>query len=205
MERATYTKFIFIFVIALLTLVISFYSFFGNGDDENVEDMFNTNDDGDDEAFSIDDYIDDDSQDENIELDEELDEDLEEGEAESDDNESDQDNHSHDFEEEIVDKFGEERTARAKEIAEETMTLWLQDETDIDVWEALVTEEYLEILQDELVTSDDSVNREIDTMQLYTVQSNNEDEILFEVEVEWYINQNDQLVDKQGKLFYITV
>ena len=179
MERSNLFKFIFILVIGVMVLVVSLYSFFGGKkDEENIEDMFKTEDSED--QFDLDDY----DLDFDVAEDNENDSDGDEPKDTSDDREEVEDvgfeddvevDDEFNYRQIYIDLYGEDELDRALKVTENAMTLYLKKGKDLKSIERDFTSSYFKTFKKEVNNSKGSI---IESLEIFPTEQINDDEII---------------------------
>lgn len=179
MERSNLFKFIFILVIGVMVLVVSLYSFFGGKkDEENIEDMFKTEDSED--QFDLDDY----DLDFDVAEDNENDSDGDEPKDTSDDGEEVEDvgfeddvevDDEFNYEQIYIDLYGEDELDRTLEVAEDAMTLYLEKGKNFKSIEDDFTSSYFNTFKKEV---NDSKGSTIESLEIFPTEQINKGEII---------------------------
>lgn len=198
MERSLLFKYLFLLVVCIVTIIFAVYNTFGGDNDENVEDMFKA-----DEEINEGDFNFDELNFENEEKDEDEGMDEEYSEKKSETSEVDEED-LYNFEDEGIKTFGEKKVNKAKKVARDVVTLWLEENTDKKEWEDKVTKEFLKKIEDDLIVSSDGLERMIDKIDVYVVEVG-DDEMILEVIPTFYFDVDGNKVERQQKLYYVTL
>lgn len=199
-------KFIFVLFIALLTIVIFTYSYFGgkkNNRDEDIKDMFITEEETD-TGF--------DTNTNDIEIDSsELDDVVESDEENSKGNQDEEFEESSENISSVDDmetinstKFGSAKVERAKEISIDVATMWLEQDDDKKEWKAVSTSSFLDFVEKNLVVDADVNKRKVDRVEVFALSDEREKEMTIEARVTWYFERDGELFDEHKHLLYIT-
>lgn len=198
MERSLLFKYLFLLVVCIVTIIFAVYNTFGGDNDENVEDMFKADEEINESDFNFDELnFESEEKDEDEGMDEEY------SEKNSETSEVDEED-LYNFEDEGIKTFGEEKVNKAKKVARDVVTLWLEENTDKKEWEDKVTKEFLKKIEDDLIVSSDGLERMIDKIDVYVVEVG-DDEMILEVIPTFYFDVDGNKVERQQKLYYVTL
>lgn len=198
MERSLLFKYLFLLVVCIVTIIFAVYNTFGGDNDENVEDMFKADEEINESDFNFDELnFESEEKDEDEGMDEEY------SEKNSETSEVDEED-LYNFEDEGIKTFGEEKVNKAKKVARDVVTLWLEENTDKKEWEDKVTKEFLKKIEDDLIVSSDGLERTIDKIDVYVVEVG-DDEMILEVIPTFYFDVDGNKVERQQKLYYVTL
>src|SRR5699024_7421510 len=82
------------------------------------------------------------------------------------DDENDEDNKNddgntedYDFEKQAIKLLGENKVQKSKELAIDVVTMWLEEEPDLDKWNKKVTKDVLKYVENHVFSSTDGVKR----------------------------------------------
>lgn len=198
MERSLLFKYLFLLVVCIVAIIFAVYNIFGDNNDENVEDMFKA-----DEEINENDFNFDELNFESEEKDEDEGKDEEYSEKNSETSEVNEED-LYNFEDEGIKTFGEKKVNKAKNVASDVVTLWLEENTDKKEWEDKVTKEFLKKIEDDLIVSSDGLERMIDKIDVYVVEVG-DDEMILEVIPTFYFDVDGDKVERQQKLYYVTL
>lgn len=198
MERSLLFKYLFLLVVCIVAIIFAVYNIFGDNNDENVEDMFKA-----DEEINENDFNFDELNFESEEKDEDEGKDEEYSEKNSETSEVNEED-LYNFEDEGIKTFGEKKVNKAKNVASNVVTLWLEENTDKKEWEDKVTKEFLKKIEDDLIVSSDGLERMIDKIDVYVVEVG-DDEMILEVIPTFYFDVDGDKVERQQKLYYVTL
>lgn len=198
MDRQTLVKFIFLVIVGVGVIVYGVYSIFGNdkNDEENIEDMFIPDEEIEVGSFDELDLDDLDFNSLDIDLDDENDEDNKNDDGNTED---------YDFEKQAIKLLGENKVQKSKELAIDVVTMWLEEEPDLDKWNKKVTKDVLKYVESHVFSSTDGVKRVVDKVDVFVVDPSSKEEIILEVVPTFYFDIDGELFERQQKLFYITV
>lgn len=198
MERSLLFKYLFLLVVCIVAIIFAVYNIFGDNNDENVEDMFKADEEINENDFNFDELN---FESEEKDEDEGMDEEYSEKNSETSEvNEED----LYNFEDEGIKTFGEKKVNKAKNVASDVVTLWLEENTDKKEWEDKVTKEFLKKIEDDLIVSSDGLERMIDKIDVYVVEVG-DDEMILEVIPTFYFDVDGDKVERQQKLYYVTL
>ena len=198
MERSLLFKYLFLLVVCIVAIIFTVYNTFGGDNDENVEDMFKADEEINKNDFNFDELN---FESEEKDEDEGMDEEYSEKNSETSEvNEED----LYNFEDEGIKTFGEKKVNKAKKVARDVVTLWLEENTDKKEWEDKVTKEFLKKIEDDLIVSSDGLERMIDKIDVYVVEVG-DDEMILEVIPTFYFDVDGDKVERQQKLYYVTL
>ena len=198
MERSLLFKYLFLLVVCIVTIIFTVYNTFGGDNDENVEDMFKADEEINEDDFNFDELN---FESEEKDGDEGMDEEYSEKNSET--SEVDEED-LYNFEDEGIKTFGEKKVNKAKKVARDVVTLWLEENTDKKEWEDKVTKEFLKKIEDDLIVSSDGLERMIDKIDVYVVEVG-DDEMILEVIPTFYFDVDGNKVERQQKLYYVTL
>lgn len=198
MERSLLFKYLFLLVVCIVTIIFTVYNTFGGDNDENVEDMFKADEEINEDDFNFDELN---FESEEKDGDEGMDEEYSEKNSET--SEVDEED-LYNFEDEGIKTFGEKKVNKAKKVARDVVTLWLEENTDKKEWEDKVTKEFLKKIEDDLIVSSDGLERMIDKIDVYVVEVG-DDEMILEVIPTFYFDVDGNKVERQQKLYYVTI
>lgn len=198
MERSLLFKYLFLLVVCIVTIIFTVYNTFGGDNDENVEDMFKADEEINEDDFNFDELN---FESEEKDGDEGMDEEYSEKNSET--SEVDEED-LYNFEDEGIKTFGEKKVNKAKKVARDVVTLWLEENTDKKEWEDKVTKEFLKKIEDDLIVSYDGLERMIDKIDVYVVEVG-DDEMILEVIPTFYFDVDGNKVERQQKLYYVTI
>lgn len=198
MERSLLFKYLFLLVVCIVTIIFAVYNTFGGDNDENVEDMFKADEEINEDDFNFDELN---FESEEKDGDEGMDEEYSEKNSET--SEVDEED-LYNFEDEGIKTFGEKKVNKAKKVARDVVTLWLEENTDKKEWEDKVTKEFLKKIEDDLIVSSDGLERMIDKIDVYVVEVG-DDEMILEVIPTFYFDVDGNKVERQQKLYYVTI
>lgn len=198
MERSLLFKYLFLLVVCIVAIIFTVYNTFGGDNDENVEDMFKADEEINESDFNFDELnFESEEKDEDEGMDEEY------SEKNSETSEVDEED-LYNFEDEGIKTFGEKKVNKAKKVARDVVTLWLEENTDKKEWEDKVTKEFLKKIEDDLIVSSDGLERMIDKIDVYVVEVG-DDEMILEVIPTFYFDVDGNKVERQQKLYYVTI
>lgn len=198
MERSLLFKYLFLLVVCIVAIIFAVYNIFGDNNDENVEDMFKADEEINENDFNFDELN---FESEEKDEDEGMDEEYSEKNSETSEvNEED----LYNFEDEGIKTFGKKKVNKAKNVASDVVTLWLEENTDKKEWEDKVTKEFLKKIEDDLIVSSDGLERMIDKIDVYVVEVG-DDEMILEVIPTFYFDVDGDKVERQQKLYYVTL
>lgn len=100
--------------------------------------------------------------------------------------------------------YGEDVLQKAKTMGEEVATLWVQEDFTIDNWKALVTPKYLKSIKKKKPSGND-VQREIKELSVAPAEEISNNEMVLGVFVSWDVIANDEKVNEQMDMMYVTV
>lgn len=198
MERSLLFKYLFLLVVCIVAIIFTVYNTFGGDNDENVEDMFKADEEINEDDFNFDELN---FESEEKDGDEGMDEEYSEKNSET--SEVDEED-LYNFEDEGIKTFGEKKVNKAKKVARDVVTLWLEENTDKKEWEDKVTKEFLKKIEDDLIVSSDGLERMIDKIDVYVVEVG-DDEMILEVIPTFYFDVDGNKVERQQKLYYVTL
>lgn len=198
MERSLLFKYLFLLVVCIVAIIFTVYNTFGGDNDENVEDMFKADEEINEDDFNFDELN---FESEEKDGDEGMDEEYSEKNSET--SEVDEED-LYNFEDEGIKTFGEKKVNKAKKVARDVVTLWLEENTDKKEWEDKVTKEFLKKIEDDLIVSSDGLERMIDKIDVYVVEVG-DDEMILEVIPTFYFDVDGNKVERQQKLYYVTI
>lgn len=198
MERSLLFKYLFLLVVCIVAIIFAVYNIFGDNNNENVEDMFKADEEINENDFNFDELN---FESEEKDEDEGMDEEYSEKNSETSEvNEED----LYNFEDEGIKTFGKKKVNKAKNVASDVVTLWLEENTDKKEWEDKVTKEFLKKIEDDLIVSSDGLERMIDKIDVYVVEVG-DDEMILEVIPTFYFDVDGDKVERQQKLYYVTL
>lgn len=198
MERSLLFKYLFLLVVCIVAIIFAVYNIFGDNNDENVEDMFKADEEINENDFN---FYELNFESEEKDEDEGMDEEYSEKNSETSEvNEED----LYNFEDEGIKTFGKKKVNKAKNVASDVVTLWLEENTDKKEWEDKVTKEFLKKIEDDLIVSSDGLERMIDKIDVYVVEVG-DDEMILEVIPTFYFDVDGDKVERQQKLYYVTL
>lgn len=184
MKKETKMKFVFVLIIGIILAVVVLNRLFSN-DDERTNSEF--------------DFVEDEHILDSTEFESTADNGLKDGIIE----EETLIEEEPDFEEEYKKKYGKKSYEEAKELAKIIVKMWVEEESDKTKWKQYSTSSFLNQIQKELLEYSDGINREVTDLEVSEASPNKENEMKFRVMASWNILNNETIVRKQTKIFYV--
>lgn len=180
-------KFVFVLIVGIVLAFIVIKSFFGNSDEDQKDDFNFTEDEyfiGTQNFDSTDSSL----MDEDEEIETEKKDDIEE---------------EPDYEQQYKDNFGINSFERAKEIAQEIVIMFLEEEGNKTKWKQYSTSSFFDEIQKEFVEYSDGVKREVRNLETHAASPNEKNEMRFGVLADYLIVNDETVISQQTKLFYV--
>ncbi|WP_121639551.1 hypothetical protein [Virgibacillus sp. Bac330] len=197
MERQTVAKFVFLLVITFGVLTVMLFNYFGSDDHKDVEEMFHDTEPERKDDKEVDEaYIE--------ELDKQMEQTVEEEREAPQEEAEEVELEERDMDTLFQKTYGEDVLQKAKTMAEEVATLWVQEDFTIDNWKALVTPKYLKSIKKKKPSGND-VQREIKELSVAPAEEISNNEMVLGVFVSWDVIANDEKVNEQMDMMYVTV
>lgn len=109
------------------------------------------------------------------------------------------------YEEFYVLTFGKEKVEMAKQQAKNTMTYWLEGETDMDKWRSMSSESFLLLVQNEVLAPKDQLTREVTDLNITFTEVEEENDIQFMMYATWDLLSGNSVVKEQSNMYVLTL
>lgn len=185
MERSTKSKFFFVIVIGIIMLIFAVKLFFFDGKKQAKN-----------------------SDDEFVEIENSYTNSID-GQAE--DEEPTQNNQESvgktevDYEEEYIKKFGKEKVEEAKQLTEKVIQSWLENDTNMEMWNEISTPPFLILVKSELLAPKDQITRKVKNKDVSVTKPDEDGDIKLMVYVTWDLLSGGKVVKEQSNMYELTL
>lgn len=185
MERSTKSKFFFVIMIGIIMLIFTVKLFFFDGKKQanNTDDEFTESE----NSFtnSLNGQIEDVEPTQNNQ--------LSAGKTEVD------------YEEEYLKEFGKEKVKKGKQLTEKVIQSWLENDTNMEMWNEISTPPFLILVKSELLAPKDQITRKVKNKDVSVTKPDEDGDMKLMVYVTWDLISGGKVVKEQSNMYELTL
>ncbi|TKI65281.1 hypothetical protein FC756_16975 [Lysinibacillus mangiferihumi] len=110
-----------------------------------------------------------------------------------------------DYEAEYTTKFGEQKINEARQLAEKVMRAWLENNTDMEMWEEISTAPFFIVAKNELLAPMDQLTRKVNSQEVSATKPSSNSDIKLMIFVTWDLLSDGNKVKEQSNMYELTL
>ncbi|MEG0258558.1 MAG: hypothetical protein RR595_09535 [Lysinibacillus sp.] len=109
------------------------------------------------------------------------------------------------YEKEYASVFGEDAVKEAKDLSEVIMKYWLENETNMEKWEAISTSPFLVLVQNEVLAPKDQLLRKVKATEVTLTKAEEKGDIQLMIHATWELISGGIVVKEQSNMYALVL
>lgn len=110
-----------------------------------------------------------------------------------------------DYEAEYTTKFGKQKVKEARQLAEKVMRSWLENDTDMEMWEGISTAPFFIVAKNELLAPKDQLTRKVKSQEVSATKSSGNSDMKLMIFSTWDLLSAGTKVKEQSNMYELAL